>query len=224
MCARSRRRVSRSRSCRRSRPIRIPCSSKIRRWCSRVRRSCCGRARRAGGGRPAKSRPRWHARFERVLHLGQGTVDGGDVLATPRGVFIGRSARTNAAGAQALIALLADIGLQGFAVTTPGDVLHFKSDCSLIDEATILATARLARVGVFEGFRVVVVPEGEEGGANAVRVNDRVLMSDAFPRTAELLAGSGYRIVPLSTREIAKFDAGLSCMSLRWRYSLVRGG
>jgi dimethylargininase len=31
------------------------------------------------------------------------------------------------------------------------------------------------------------------------------------------LARSGYRVTTLATREIAKIDAGLSCMSLRWR-------
>lgn len=156
-------------------------------------------------------------RFERVLQLGEGSVDGGDVLTAPRKAFIGQSARTSAEGARALCGLLAEIGLRGDPVATPEGVLHFKSDCSLLDEETILATSRLAASGVFEGFRVVLTPEGEEGAANAVRVNDRVLVSDAFPRTAELLNTLGYQIAPLATREIGKIDAGLSCMSLRWR-------
>lgn len=161
--------------------------------------------------------PALERRFERVLHLTRGFVDGGDVLTTPRGAFIGRSARTTAEGAQALVSLLDKIGLRGLAVTTPGDVLHLKSDCSLLDETTVLATARLAASGVFEGLRTVIVPDGEEAAANALRVNDRVLLSDAYPRTAELLGRLGYRIVSLSTREVARLDAGLSCMSLRWR-------
>jgi dimethylargininase len=156
-------------------------------------------------------------RFERVLRLSEGTADGGDVLATPRGVFIGQSARTNAEGAHALSGLLAELGIRGRPVETPAGVLHFKSDCSLLDEETILATARLASSGVFDGFRVVLTPGGEDGAANAVRVNDRVLISDAFPRTAEALDRLGYKLAPLATREIAKIDAGLSCMSLRWR-------
>ena len=107
--------------------------------------------------------------------------------------------------------------LRGLPVDTPQGVLHFKSDCSLLDEETVLATARLAASGVFADFRVVVTPQGEEGAANAVRVNDRVLMSEGYPRTADLLREAGYRVVALATREIAKIDAGLSCMSLRWR-------
>ncbi len=167
-------------------------------------------------GEAAEIAPALERRFDRVLHVAEGTVDGGDVLTTPRGVFIGRSARTNEQGARALVSLLGQIGLAGRIVTTPRDVLHFKSDCSLLDEDTILSTERLAASGVFEGFRIALVAAGEEGAANAVRVNDRVLLSDAYPRTAEQLAKSGYRIVALPTREIAKIDAGLSCMSLRW--------
>lgn len=154
-------------------------------------------------------------RFARVLRLDEGFVDGGDILATARRIFIGQSARTTPEGARALVALLAEIGLQGTPVATPSGVLHLKSECSLLDEETVLSTARLA--ALFEGFRVVTVPRGEEGAANAVRVNDHVLISDAYPRTAELLAQSDYEIVPLPTREIAKIDAGLSCLSLRWQ-------
>ena len=168
-------------------------------------------------GEAAEIAPALERRFNRVLRLEQGFVDGGDVLRTPRGVFIGQSARTDAQGARALISLLAEIGLHGSAVETPQGVLHFKSDCALLDEESILSTARLAASGVFEGFRIVMVPEDEEGAANAVRVNDQVLISDTYPRTAELLAEAGYKTVPLATREIAKIDAGLSCLSLRWR-------
>ena len=155
-------------------------------------------------------------RFERVFRLSEGSVDGGDVLAAPGKVFIGQSARTSAEGARGLCALLDQIGLEGAPVATPAGVLHFKSDCSLLDEETILATSRLAASGVFDGFRVLMTAEGEEGAANAVRVNDRVLISDFYPRTAQALDTLGYRLAPLAAREIAKIDAGLSCMSLRW--------
>jgi dimethylargininase len=63
----------------------------------------------------------------------------------------------------------------------------------------------------------VLTPAGEAGAANAIRVGASVLISDAYPATAELLASLGYAVTPLATREIAKIDAGLSCMSLRWR-------
>jgi dimethylargininase len=168
-------------------------------------------------GEAAEIAPVLERAFPRLLRLEEGSVDGGDVLTTAHRVFIGKSERTDARGAAALVALLAEIGLHGVAVDTPAGVLHFKSDCALLDEETILSTPRLAASGVFDASRLLLTPEGEEGGANAVRVNDRVLMSDTFPRTADLLDGAGYKIVRLPTREIAKIDAGLSCLSLRWR-------
>ena len=156
-------------------------------------------------------------RFDRVSQLPEGTVDGGDVLVTPQGVFIGRSERTNPLGASALTRSLAELGLRGLPVTTPQGVLHLKSDCSLLDEETILSTARLAASGVFDGFRVIIVPSEEGGAANAVRVNKHVLLNDAYPHTADLLAAAGYDVKVLPLQEVAKLDAGLSCMSLRWQ-------
>jgi dimethylargininase len=167
-------------------------------------------------GEAGEIEPALKQRFDRVLHLSEGFVDGGDVLPTPRGIFIGRSARTDAKGAEALIERLAEIGLKGIAVTTPQGVLHLKSDCALLDEETVLATGRLAASDMFGSFRTFIVPEGEEAAANALRINDRVLLSDGYPHTHELLGKAGFRIVTLPTHEIAKIDAGLSCMSLRW--------
>ena len=155
-------------------------------------------------------------RFARVLELSLGFVDGGDVLTTPRGIMIGLSERTDEAGARALKTLLAELGRKATIVTTPKDVLHFKSDCSLLDEETILSTKRLAASGVFEGYRVVLTPEGEEPAANALRVNDRVFVGADFPRTAERLTDAGYRVAPLQNAQISLLDAGFSCLSLRW--------
>lgn len=162
--------------------------------------------------------------FARVLDLpGTGFADGGDVLTTARAVLIGLSARTNRDGAEALINALAQLGLRGEVVATPPGVLHFKTDCSLLDDETVLATARLAASGVFSGLRQVLTPEGEEAAANALRVNDVVLVGAQFPRTLDALDAAGYRVVPVPTREIGKVDAGLSCMSLRWYDEALAG-
>lgn len=168
-------------------------------------------------GEAAEMAPTLERNFERVLRLEDGTAEGGDVLTTSRAVFIGVSGRTNVAGAAALVSLLAQIGWQGVVVNTPPGVLHLKSDCSLLCDETILCTPLLAAAEPFPGFRLLLTPEGEEGAANALRVGDQVLLSAGYPRTADLLARAGYQVTVLTTREIAKIDAGLSCMSLRWR-------
>jgi dimethylargininase len=167
-------------------------------------------------GETAAIAPVLRDRFETVLPLTGGYVDGGDVLSTPDSVMIGLSARTNLEGANALIGCLAELGRKGLIVETPADVLHFKSDCSLLDNATILTTKRLSASGVFTKFRQIIVPDGEEAAANALRVNDRVFIGIDYPGTIDLLTGEGYRVICLPISEIARIDAGLSCMSLRW--------
>jgi dimethylargininase len=156
------------------------------------------------------------ARFPRLLRLPRGHVDGGDILVTPEAVFIGLSARTDESGACELATLLASIGLSSRIVHTPSGTLHLKSDCALIDEETVLVTGNLARCGLFDGWRTLIVPDDEPGGANALRINDRVLARAECPRTADMLAHHGLRVIALPTAEIARIDAGLSCMSLRW--------
>jgi dimethylargininase len=156
-------------------------------------------------------------RFDTVLAIEEGHVDGGDVLDTPDTTLIGLSARTDRTGAAALIRMLARLGRRGRAVQTPHDVLHLKSSCSLLDEHTMLATPALAASGEFESFRILTVPEAESGAANVLRLNSTVLASAEGPRTLDLLARHGYTVQALRTTQINRLDAGLSCMSLRWR-------
>lgn len=168
-------------------------------------------------GETALIAPELRARFATVLDLpAPGFADGGDVLVTPGAVLIGLSARTDRAGAAGLCARLADLGLSGRIVETPAGVLHFKTDCALLDEGTVLVTHRLEGAPFFRGLRELVLPRGEEPAANALRVNGTVFVGADFPRTQDLLAAEGYTVVPLPTREIGRIDAGLSCMSLRW--------
>lgn len=168
-------------------------------------------------GETAAIEPTLRSMFATVIDRpDEGFADGGDVLITPDAVMIGLSARTDKAGAQALAASLERLGRKGRIVETPKGVLHFKTDCSLLDTETVLATHRLAGSGFFAGLREVVVPEGEEPAANALRVNDVVFVGSDYPRTIDLLDARGYQVVPLKTSEIGRIDAGLSCMSLRW--------
>jgi dimethylargininase len=174
-----------------------------------------GAPSRAGEGRLL--RPALEARFETVLELGAGYADGGDVLVMPDRVYIGLSERTDRIGAEALAVLLERIGYPAAIASTPPEVLHLKTASSLIDEETVLATAPLAASGIFARHRVLIVPAGEEAGANVLRVRDHLLVGADYPRIAELVDGYGAHVVPLGNGEIAKIDAGLTCMSLRWR-------
>lgn len=170
------------------------------------------RAGEVGEISPALSR-----HFERVLTLAAGHAEGGDILTTPSEVLIGLSARTDREGATALIALLAELGKRGRIVTTPPGVLHFKTGCGLVDEETVAVTAALDNAEMFGDLKRMVLPQDEEGGANLLRVRDHVLIGEGFPKTREMIEKHGVATVALPIAEIAKIDAGLSCMSLRWR-------
>jgi dimethylargininase len=155
--------------------------------------------------------------FDRIMELnGDEYTDGGDILVTPSFVFIGMSKRTTRAGAEALARKLEVLGRKARIAQTPPSILHFKTASALLSEDSILATKALADSGVFSGFNVLLVPDGEEGAANALRVNDTVLVGDIYPRTAQMLAKQGFSVRTVPVSEVVKLDAGLSCMSLRW--------
>lgn len=145
-----------------------------------------------------------------------GFVDGGDILCSDTEVMVGLSARTTRQGAEDLTPIVADLGYALRIVETPADILHFKTESSLLDAETMLATPKLAASGCFDQYRVIHTAEGEEAAANAIRFNDTVFLSSGNPRTAESLDQAGYKVVQLPTTQAALVDGGLSCMSLRF--------
>ena len=162
--------------------------------------------------------PTLEDRFERVLRMkGPGHADGGDVLVLSDRVLIGLSGRTDRAGAGELIGLLAQLGKRGEIAETPGGVLHFKTGCSLIDEETIFALPEMATLPAFKGLRIVPVPAGEAKAANKLRIRDAALVGETYPKSREIIESLGVRTIGLKVEQIGRIDAGLSCMSLRWK-------
>lgn len=169
-------------------------------------------------GEAAEMAPHLKALYAEVVAIDgpDSFIEGGDILTTEREILVGRSARTNAAGIAELTRKVAPWGHAVREVFTPPGVLHFKTDCSLLDAETILSTDRLAASGCFEGYRVIPVAEGEEAAANSIRFNDLVIVPAGFPRTAERIAKAGYTLREVGNSECAKLDGGMSCLSLRF--------
>lgn len=168
-------------------------------------------------GEVTQMAPTIRSHFDEVREIqGNGHVEGGDILVTAREILVGRSDRTDAAGVQELEAIASDWGYTLREVFTPAGVLHFKTDCSILDGETILSTKRLDASGCFEGYRVLHVAEGEEAAANSIRFNDLVLSPAGFPRTADILDKAGFNLVQVNNTECAKIDGGMSCLSLRF--------
>lgn len=147
---------------------------------------------------------------------GPGFIEGGDILVTETEVLVGRSARTNKAGMEELGSIIAQWGYRLREVDTPEGVLHFKTDCSLLDDTTILSTKRLAQSGCFEGYNIIYTADNEEACANTIRFNDYVIMPAGFPKTEAKLLDAGYQIKKIGNSEAAKLDGGMSCLSLRF--------
>lgn len=153
--------------------------------------------------------------FENIADITDGCIEAGDILTTPFEVLVSLSARTNQTGADQLRQILNGHGYPMRILKTPSDVLHFKTDCSLIADQRILSTQRLASNGCFEGYQTLLVPTGEEAAANMIRYNEHIIMPAGFPKTETMLRAKGFTIICVGNNECAKIDGGTSCLSLR---------
>ena len=154
--------------------------------------------------------------FNRIFFVEDGFIEGGDILNISNHFIIGLSARTNKLGAENLSNILKNLGATVEICKTPNGILHFKSECSVLDNDTILVSRNMAKLDYLKSnFKLIELPIGEEGAANSLRINDKLLLPDGFVQAEEILS-KNYNIIKINVNEIAKVDAGLSCMSLRW--------
>ena len=154
--------------------------------------------------------------FNRIFFIEDGFIEGGDILNISNHFIIGLSERTNKLGAENLSNILKNLGATVEICKTPNGILHFKSECSVLDNDTILVSRNMAKLDYLKSnFKLIELPIGEEGAANSLRINDKLILPDGFVQAEEILS-KNYNIIKIKVNEIAKVDAGLSCMSLRW--------
>ena len=167
-------------------------------------------------GEVCEIEPQLRDLFKAVYEIEKpGHIEGGDILVTGKEILVGRSARTNENGVSQLSEIVTPLGYVMREVFTPPEILHFKTDCSLLGPYEILSTKRLQASGCFDGYAVINVADGEEAAANAIRVNDYVIMPAGFPKTKAILEKHGYKVKVINNTECAKLDGGMSCLSLR---------
>jgi dimethylargininase len=142
-----------------------------------------------------------------------GTLDGGDVLRVERVLYVGRSTRTNEAGVKQLAQLVTPFGYQVRAVPVAG-CLHLKSACSHLGDSVVLVNGNWIDTGVFTEVELLEIDAAEPAAANAVLVEDAILMASDVPRTADLVRNRGRRVVTVDLSELRKAEAGGTCMSL----------
>lgn len=141
------------------------------------------------------------------------TVDGGDVLVAGRRVFVGRSTRTNDAAVNQMRGIL---GPHGYTVvqTEVRGCLHLKSAVTTLDDERLLVNPEWIDAAAFDGFTLVAVDPGEPPAANVLRLADRIIVSSAYPRTADRIAALGLRVERVEAGELAKAEGAVTCCSL----------
>lgn len=141
------------------------------------------------------------------------TLDGGDVLAVGRRVFMGLSQRTNREGLVQLSDILQPCNYTVHPVDVRG-CLHLKSACSYIGNNTILVNRSWIDAEQFRAFELIDVPDEEPSGANALLIDDVVLIPASFPKTRALLEKRGFCVQTIDVSELQKAEAGVTCSSL----------
>jgi dimethylargininase len=141
------------------------------------------------------------------------TLDGGDVLAVGRTLFVGLSTRTNTAAIEALIELLGPFGYEVIAVVVARS-LHLKTAVTALPDGRLLVNPRWVDATKFDARDTIQAPEQEPFGANTLSLGDTVLVQASTPRTAERLMAEGYVVQAIDIGEFAKAEAGLTCMSI----------
>jgi dimethylargininase len=141
------------------------------------------------------------------------TLDGGDVLRIGRRVFAGLSQRTNGEAFSQLRDVLRAFDYQ----VQPVEVrscLHLKSACSYIGNDTVLINRSWTDAERFCGFQLLEVPDEEPGAANALLIEDVVVIPASFPKTRAFLEERGFRVQTIDLSELQKAEAGVTCGSL----------
>lgn len=144
-----------------------------------------------------------------------GTLDAGDVMMVGSHYYIGLSQRTNAEGARQLISILQDYDLSGSTVEM-GSILHLKTGLSYLENNSLIIASGFSHEAQFTDFKQIHIPDDESYAANAIWVNDKVIVAEGFPKSRAAIEQAGHETVALKMSEFQKLDGGLSCLSLRF--------
>lgn len=156
---------------------------------------------------------RYHSCVESIN--APGTLEGGDVMQIGNHYYIGLSNRTNEAGAQQLIDILERYGMTGSTIPVK-KFLHLKTGVTWLGNNTLIAAGEFIAHPAFKEFNIIPVAPGEQGAANCILINGKIITPAGFPQTRALLDQLVTEIVEVDISEFAKIDGGLTCLSLRF--------
>lgn len=143
-----------------------------------------------------------------------GHLDGGDVLKVGTTIYVGRSSRTDEEGIRQFTGLAEALGYTVVAVPVAG-ALHLKTTLTALPDGAIIGYEPL--VADRSPFDVFIPVPDPLGASVLILDDDRVLMSDSAPATAQLLADRGLGVVTVPITEFEKVEGGVTCLSVRIR-------
>lgn len=142
-----------------------------------------------------------------------GTVDGGDILAIGRRVYIGISSRSTEEAVGQMKAILDQFDYEVFAVRVTG-CLHLKSAVTQVNANTLLINPDWVQKEDFPGMQFIEVDSSESYAANALWVDESVIYPSSFPKTQAKLSQAGVRMFIVDADELAKAEGAVTCCSL----------
>jgi len=142
-----------------------------------------------------------------------GTIEGGDVMCCGKTLYAGVSRRTNQNGIEQLRAIVSPLGYAVIPVAVHG-CMHLKTACSWLGDGRLLMNRDWIDADVFTGLEIIDVPRDEPWAANVLRIGDVIIMPAGFPHIADRLATIGLHLKLVDITELAKAEAGVTCMSL----------
>ena len=152
--------------------------------------------------------------------FGDARMDGGDILRLGDIFFVGLSERTNEQGIETLRNLLTHLGHELRIVNIPTEkALHLTSIASApTDNIILTAQGYLTPQDsgeLPEGCEVILMPEEEVYGCNAIGFSDgKVLVAEGYPTVLKTLQDKGLEPILLDMGQIREADGSITCCSI----------
>lgn len=139
-----------------------------------------------------------------------GTLEGGDIVVTDRGVFVGESSRSNSAGIRQLAMHLRELAVS----PVKTELFHLLCGSSYLSNGTMIIAPELVKPESFPGFEFISISKEDAYACDALYVGDgKVVIPAGFEDVSKKLRKSGYRPLEVEVSEFYKGDGGVTCLS-----------
>lgn len=138
------------------------------------------------------------------------TLEGGDIVVTDHGVFVGESSRTNSTGVRQLTTFLTGVVVKRVKTS----LFHLLCGCSYLTNGQMIIAPELVDTESFPDFRFITIPKEETYACDSLYVGEgRVVIPSGFPTAARRLKQAGYKPIEVEMSEFYKGDGGVTCLS-----------